>query len=459
MKGSIIIVDYQENVILTTAADTIVERKKTQYDEQKSRELTEKIKSFSIIEYANMIGFTPIQKGKYYSLKEHDSVIIDPYKNCFWRNSTGAKGSIVDFSIEFENKDVHTALADLSFIVNGNDTVSSPVVANKFIGAMTPSAALVLPERDNNIKNVYAYLIGTRKIDKGIISDFIARKNLYQDEYKNCVFVGYNSANEPNFACKRGTNTQKRFVADIEGSDYNSCFYLDNKADTLIVTESVIDNMSVMSIMKEQGKKLCEYNYLGLSGTNKLAAVTEHIKADKNINKLVLALDNDNAGLMAIEKIKEQLKSMDWQGKITDYLPKQKDWNAELQYITEKNFRPNYFEPTKAQHDELKVLYATVVNKNKYRNTIDLLERCTEHRKNLDQLNVPFDFQNIVAGAGGQRNNWDKDNDTVLEHVIGIYNQKKETVTVKQDKNPIANYCNKKGCEMPNNKNEKEVDR
>lgn len=36
-----------------------------------------------IIDYAPRLGFTVKRKGKYYSLKEHDSVIIDPEKKLF----------------------------------------------------------------------------------------------------------------------------------------------------------------------------------------------------------------------------------------------------------------------------------------------------------------------------------------------------------------------------------------
>ena len=62
----------------------------------------------SIIEYASRSGFTLVRKGKYYSLKEHDSVMIDPVKNVYWQNSKmgygkciGKEGSIIDFAVNF----------------------------------------------------------------------------------------------------------------------------------------------------------------------------------------------------------------------------------------------------------------------------------------------------------------------------------------------------------------------
>lgn len=41
----------------------------------------------SIIEYAAKSGYTLVRKGRYYSLKEHDSLMIDPVKNVYWQNS------------------------------------------------------------------------------------------------------------------------------------------------------------------------------------------------------------------------------------------------------------------------------------------------------------------------------------------------------------------------------------
>ena len=38
-----------------------------------------------IQDYAASIGYTPVKKGKYISLKEIDSIRIDPKKNCFYR--------------------------------------------------------------------------------------------------------------------------------------------------------------------------------------------------------------------------------------------------------------------------------------------------------------------------------------------------------------------------------------
>ena len=80
--------------------------------EQENNKLIEsRIKSeLHISDIAREMGFSIIKKGHYLTLKEHDSVIIDTEKNCFWRNSKigngssiGKGGSVIDFVVEFSS--------------------------------------------------------------------------------------------------------------------------------------------------------------------------------------------------------------------------------------------------------------------------------------------------------------------------------------------------------------------
>jgi hypothetical protein len=308
----------------------------TNYDEQWCRQL-DKIKSYPIVDYANILGLEPQRIGKkYYTLKHHDSVRINPLTNTFIRNSNGAHGDIIDFARHFENKNFDEAFRDLSRLVGEESpnpsTYSSyrPIAAEK---EKLSGRKLELPTPDiaSKNRNVYAYLIKTRGIDKGVVDMMIRNRHLYQDTHRNCVFVSYNEEGQADFACQRGTNTHKRFVADVRGCNYDNCFYLDNHADTMIVTESVIDSMSVMTVMQQYGRDLGRYNYLALSGTQKYAAVRGWLERRPEIKSVVLAVDNDQGGLSAVADIWNDLDQMGWQGKRIEYLPPtQKDWNAEL---------------------------------------------------------------------------------------------------------------------------------
>ena len=53
---------------------------------------------------------------------------------------------------------------------------------------------LVLPEKADNMKRAYWYLVSVRGISPKIVSHFMNRKMLYQEKkYGNCVFVGYDA--------------------------------------------------------------------------------------------------------------------------------------------------------------------------------------------------------------------------------------------------------------------------
>ncbi len=287
------------------------------------------IKNIPIVEYASTIGLTLVKKGKHYSSKEHDSLMIDPYKNTFVRYANGKSGSIIDFVMAFENKDLKTAIKDLGKLVDDTNYKPTPRPIDPSPKPVVPVGDIELPPANEHNKNVFAYLTSTRKIDKGIVQEMIKNKNLYQDTHNNCVFVSYDKNGKPIFANVRGTNTGKRFVGDIKGCDYTHCFFMNNNSPVLIVSESVIDSLSIMTQTKENGKKPKIFNYLSLSGASKITAVETHVKEHTNIKTVVIALDNDEAGRKNAEKIHTLLEPYNL--KVIDKFPTQgKDWNEEL---------------------------------------------------------------------------------------------------------------------------------
>ena len=296
-----------------------------------------KIKDIKIIEYARCLNFTLIKKGKYYSLKEHDSVMIDPEKNCFWRNSVfqkgqkGGAGSIIDFAIMFGGcHDVRSAMRSLAMMynINGDKQSENKVnTASKYVKSEDRNRNTsnpILPQKGKNNNEVIEYLL-ERSIDLSVIQYFIKKQMLYEDKRKNCVFVSHNKK----FACIRSTQGN-RFLIDVSGSDYEECFYFRGRdnAKTLIATESVIDTMSIMTYFIRNNGDFNDYCYLALSGTNKLPSLFHHIDEDSNINKIMLALDNDRAGQLATESAICELKHRKFAGQVINYSPpSEKDWN------------------------------------------------------------------------------------------------------------------------------------
>lgn len=299
----------------------------------------------NILDYIQKSGFTLVNQGKYYSLKEHDSMIIDSKKNCYWQHSIpgtggakGERGSVIDFAIKFNHLSLNEAIRELSRDVPFNgDNLKKREIPKKSEAKKkkTQSQEFYLPKKNSDMNRVYAYLIKTRCIEQKIVQEMVRQGMLYQDENCNCVFVGYdiNNKNKPVFACKRGTNTSKVFHGDVEGCDYDQCIYFDNKTDKLIVAECVIDAMSIMTLM---GKNWRDYNYLALAGVGKWEAIKIYLK-NKNIKEVYIMTDNDKGGILAAQQIccyvRENYLNIKRRWKIP-CLKYGKDWNKVLQTVS-----------------------------------------------------------------------------------------------------------------------------
>lgn len=302
----------------------------------------ENIKAVPITDLAERMGFRLVRRGHYYSLKEHDSVMINVESGCFWRNSRfqqgyrGGAGSTIDFYMEFSGEtDSKKAMRQIA-LMYGIDGDKPPRVAYSPKPAALPkqqkrqipkevrAGSLALPERGKRNNTVYHYLLG-RGISHSVIRYFLARKMLYEDKRGNCVFVS------PllDFACIRSTN-EKRFLSDCDGSDYNHCFFFKGKEQgkRLIVTESVIDTMSFMTYLQICGERYNDNFYLSLAGTNKIQSLFVHLREKPEIREVWLCFDRDEAGEKADRTAVEELKKMGvrWEIKKTPN-PACNDWN------------------------------------------------------------------------------------------------------------------------------------
>lgn len=199
---------------------------------------------------------------------------------------------------------------------------------DRYIESIKDKLGLRLPDQAPNMHRVFAYLTKSRCIEPEIVQDFVKREMLYQDNKGNCVFVS-SEKGTPVFACLRGTNTYKRFVADVENNDYAKGFYVANGVDKLIITESVIDAMSVMSALKMNGIDYKQYDYLPLAGAAKHDCVLNRIRGS-NIKEVYLALDNDKGGRTNAASLEALLRKECAGIRVNQCFPGTKDWNEEL---------------------------------------------------------------------------------------------------------------------------------
>lgn len=313
-------------------------KRKHYYSFEDNKTIYQRIRdNIPIQDYAASRGFQICKKGSYYQIigekgkSDFSSVMINSKTNRYARYAySKEQKSIIDFVMELDNCDVQSAINKLRPLIDTYD------LAQAHISKTTKThenKKLVLPERADTIRNVYAYLTKTRYINKNIVDNFIWNNNLYQDSRNNCVFVSYDRQGSAKFCNKRGSNTKSDFKQDMPGSDYEHGFFIDNGSNTLVVTEAVIDCMSVMSIMEDSGKRINKYSYVSLSGNCKWEAVGNILKENPCINTVVLSCDNDEKGFMAMDNIKELIKAEYPSVNYEYFLPKtEKDWNEQLQF-------------------------------------------------------------------------------------------------------------------------------
>lgn len=325
-----------ENQTFESMRDFIASNSRSYYDSKNQMIRNEIIDNIDILDYAQELGFTLIRKGKYYSLKEHDSVIIDTQKKCFWRNSEPGLGhsigkgdSVIGFAEMFSGKSKQEIMKDFSERIQ-NGIKPAEQDQQRASSGTRAKVPFTLPEAGENMHRVYAYLTKSRMISPKVVQDLVDKKMLYQSrERGNCVFVSYDDSGKAVAACMRGTNTERRFVGDVENCDYSKGFYINNHSDNLIVTESYIDAMSVMTILDAQGIDYHSYDYMPLSGAAKFESLINYLKVNHR-DHVLLALDNDEGGRKNSDYIKAEIQALDPAICVTDHCPSCKDWNDEL---------------------------------------------------------------------------------------------------------------------------------
>ena len=220
--------------------------------------------------------------------------------------------------------------------------------ANPFENKMEKSE-FILPEKDSNMKRLFAYLLQTRFLSKDVVKSFVAQKTLYQEkEHGNIVFVGTDKEGVPKSACKKSTAEQtKGFRMTITGSDCRYGFCWRGTNDKLYVFEAAIDLMSFITLKNYDWKT---DSFLALDGLSQ-KSLLQFLEDQKNIHKIFLCLDYDAAGIEATDKLYDILVERGYASeKIKRGYPLYKDWNEQL----------------KAEHGEVPILPQSHPKKTAY---------------------------------------------------------------------------------------------
>ena len=275
------------------------------------------------------------------STGEHDSISIR--KNRWYDHKNMRGGYPLKFMQEFYGMNFRTAMKEL---LHGeepelgrkrNAEQEKPNVSekNEVNGNTakcedgTKKSEFKLPEKDSNMKRLFAYLLQTRFLSKDVVKSFVEQNILYQEkEHGNVVFVGTDKEGVPKSACKKSTAEQtKSFRMTVTGSDCRYGFCWRGESSKLYVFEAAIDLMSFVTLRNDKWKA---DSFLALDGLSP-KPLLQFLEDQKNIHEIFLCLDHDTAGIEACDKLKDILIEKGYDGeKIKREYPLYKDWNEQL---------------------------------------------------------------------------------------------------------------------------------
>ncbi len=239
--------------------------------------------------------------GSVYSTVEHDSLIINNGKWCWFSQGIGGK-SALDYLIKVKQIPFREAVERLI------GYISEPLPPVKL--PEEPPKEFTVPELNSDPSRAAQYLIG-RGIDPEIVQWCIDHKFIYETtKYQNVLFVGYDREGIPRYGAVR--STFGGFKGDVTGSDKRIAFRLIKAQHPrkVHVFESVPDLLSFATLVKLEGKNWRKETYLslaGIGGTSLPRALEQFLKDYPDVTHIYLHLDNDEPGRKAAQRIAEIL--------------------------------------------------------------------------------------------------------------------------------------------------------
>lgn len=185
-----------------------------------------------------------------------------------------------------------------------------------------------LPEKNVNMKRVYAFLMKQRYIDREIISHFAKEGTLYESkEHHNIVFVGVDKEGIPRHAHEKGTYSDGgNFRINVDGSNPAYGFGHIGAGSKLYVFEAPIDFLSFLTLYPGSWQ---QNSYIVLNGVSE-HAMLQMLREYPRITTLILCLDHDKAGIENNGRLAEMAVRERPSIQVQILQSKYKDWNEDL---------------------------------------------------------------------------------------------------------------------------------
>lgn len=279
-----------------------------------AQEQIDRANQVNLEQFLRSQGEELVKSGREYRWKNHDSLTV---KGSKWFRHSQSKGVYpIDFVMEFYDKTFPEAMQMLI----GEEAI-------EITAEPAPKVEFRLLLRCETNDRIIKYLTEERKLPKELVEEFITSGLIYEDvKHHNVVFVGTDANGIQRYAHCRGT--VDKFRMDVTGSDKSYGFCHRGKGTELYVFEAPIDLLSHIALFPAGWE---EHNYLALGGVSP-KALERFLSERKDIERIFIATDNDEAGNHAAEKLAELIP----EGvSVYRFLPHEKDWNEEL--INERN--------------------------------------------------------------------------------------------------------------------------
>ena len=240
-------------------------------------EMIEQARSANLAEYFKSGGYEFEQRRSEVHVRGYGGLYVNEKTNqwyCFSMSGRNGGKNAVNCLTDVIGLDFKTAVSELV-----GYSLTRPINRTKSYEP-PKKRELVIPERADNMRKVFAYLCQTRKIDSKIVSDLARNGLLYQDKRGNADFVHRDEGGKIIGAELQGTSSYQRFKGVAAGTP-----------DRAYVFESAIDLLSFRQLANPA--KIENSVLVSMAGLkpNSLKSLSE-----RGLN-LYACVDNDEAGI------------------------------------------------------------------------------------------------------------------------------------------------------------------
>lgn len=240
--------------------------------------------------------------GNTYCTVEHDSLIINNGKWCWFSQGIGGK-SALDYLIKVKGIPFREAVERILGRVNEPIPLAKPKVE--------PVKTFSMPEVSDDPSQAFYYLWG-RGISPEIIHWCFEHKLIFETtKLSNVLFIGYDLDGNPKYGFVRSITGN--YKGEVSGSDKRYSFRIARAEHPrkVHVFECAIDLLSYATCVQLRGGNWRKETYLslgGIGGKSMPLALGQFLKDYPDISHVYLHLDNDQPGRNATKNITQILK-------------------------------------------------------------------------------------------------------------------------------------------------------